>query len=322
MKYTRLGRAGAQVSRIAVGTMNMGPVIGERASFEILDEAFERGVTFIDTADIYGGSPWGDEPGQTEAIIGRWLASRKRRDDVVLATKVHGTMGAGVNDRGLSSVHIRAAVDASLKRLQTDRIDLYQMHHIDRNVPIDEVLDAFSCLRDQGKIVYLGSSNFAGWNIAQYQEIAAASGQPALVTEQSLYSLAQRTIELEVGPAASAYGMGLLPWSPLAGGDLAGVLRKTDTARSDASMLSGDRRSRIERYESFADQLGLDPATLGIAWLLHQTIVTAPIVGPRRLQHLLSALDAVDVTLEDDHLATLNDIWPGPGGAAPEAYAW
>ena len=321
MEYTRLGRAGAKVSRIALGTMNMGPIIDEEASFAILDEAVERGVNFFDTADVYGGRPWGDVDGQTEDLLGRWFASRGKRDDIVLATKVHGTMGPRVNDRGLSSLHIRAAVDASLQRLQTDRIDLYQMHHIDRAVPVDEVLDAFTRLRDQGKILYLGSSNFAGWNIAQYQEIAAATGKAPLVTEQSLYSLAERTVELEVAPAAAAYGMGLLPWSPLASGALAGVLRKTDTSRSDASRLTGERRSRVERYEAFADQRGIDPATLGIAWLLHQPIVTAPIVGPRRLDHLLSALDALDVTLDADELAALDEIWPGPG-VAPEAYAW
>jgi aryl-alcohol dehydrogenase-like predicted oxidoreductase len=322
MEYTRLGRAGAMVSRIGLGTMNMGPVIGEDESFEILDEALERGVNFIDTADVYGGRPWGDEPGQTEAIIGRWLTSRGRRDEVVLATKVHGVMGHGPNQRGLSSLHIRRSVEASLRRLQTDRIDLYQMHHVDRSVPIDEILDAFTRLRDQGKIVYFGSSNFAGWHIAQYQEIAGATGHARLTTEQSIYSLAERTVELEVAPAAEAYGMGLLPWSPLAGGELAGVLRKSDTSRSDAGRLSPQRREQIAAYERYADERGVDPATLGIAWLLHQPVVTAPIVGPRRLQHLTSALQAVDVRLDEADLAALDRIWPGPGGAAPEAYAW
>ncbi|QLD11211.1 aldo/keto reductase [Microbacterium oleivorans] len=322
MKYTRLGRAGAVVSRIALGTMNMGPVIDEEESFSILDEAFERGVTFLDTADVYGGSPWGDEPGQTEALVGRWFESRGRRDDMVLATKVYGTMGDGRNDRGLSSVHIRAAVENSLRRLQTDRIDLYQMHHIDRHVQVDEVLDAFTRLRDQGKILYLGSSNFAGWHIAQYREVAAATGQTPLVTEQSLYNLAQRSVELEVAPAAESYGMGLLPWSPLAGGELAGILRKSDTSRSDASRLSPERTAQIREYERFADERGIDPATLGIAWLLHQPVVTAPIVGPRRRGHMLSALDAVDVELSGDDLAALDRMWPGPGAPAPEAYAW
>lgn len=321
MKYTRLGSAGAKVSRIALGTMNMGPVIGEDESFEILDAAVAQGVNFIDTADCYGGSPWGDEPGQSEELVGRWLAARGTRDQVVLATKVYEPMGSGPNDRGLSSLRIRRAVEASLRRLQTDRIDLYQMHHIDRDVPVDEVLDAFTRLREAGKIVYLGSSNFAGWNIAQYREIAAATGRAPIVTEQSVYSLAQRTVELEVGPAAAAYGMGLLPWSPLAGGELAGVLRKSDTSRSDPARL-GERRAQIERYEAFADERGWDPAALGIAWLLHQPVVTAPVVGPRRLQHLTSAISALEIELDAGALSELDRIWPGPGGRAPEAYAW
>ncbi|WP_309103824.1 aldo/keto reductase [Microbacterium sp.] len=321
MKYTRLGRAGARVSRIALGTMNMGPVIGEEESFAILDAAFASGVNFFDTADVYGGPPWGDERGQTEELVGRWLSSRGHRDEIVLATKVYEPMGPGENDRGLSSLNIRQAIDASLRRLQTDRIDLYQMHHIDRAVHVDEVLDAFARLVDQGKVIYAGSSNFAGWNIAQYQETAAARHAAPLVTEQSVYSLVKRTVELEVVPAASAYGMGLLPWSPLAGGELAGVLRKSDTSRSDASRL-GERREQIERYERFADERGVDPAALGLAWLLHQPVVTAPIVGPRRMSHLTSALASLEIELDGDDLAELDRIWPGPGGPAPEAYAW
>ena len=321
MQYTRLGRSGASVSRIALGTMNMGPIIGEEESFAILDAAREAGVTFVDTADVYGASPWGSEAGQTEALVGRWLASRGCRDEIVLATKVYEPMGPGPNDRGLSSLHIRRAIEDSLRRLQTDRVDLYQMHHIDRRTPVDEVLDAFTRLRDQGKIVYLGSSNFAGWNIAQYRELAAATGRIPLVTEQSVYSLAKRTVELEVLPAARAYDMGLLAWSPLGGGKLAGVLRKTDTSRSDPADVGPDY-AQVAAYERFADDLGVDPAALGIAWLLHQSGLTAPIVGPRRMTHLTSAIEALDVTLDDAALAELDRIWPGPGGAAPEAYAW
>ncbi|WP_394550786.1 aldo/keto reductase [Agromyces sp. MMS24-JH15] len=321
MEYTRLGRAGATVSRIALGTMNFGPVIDADASVEILDAAVDHGITLIDTADVYGGGPWGDEPGQSERILGDWMAARGNRDDLVVATKVHNPMGAGANERGLSSVHIRRAVEASLRRLGTDRIDLYQMHHIDRGVPVDEVLDAFTRLRDQGKILYLGSSNFAGWHLARYTEVAEATGRTLLVTEQSRYNLAERTIELEVAPAAEHYGIGLLPWSPLAGGMLGGVLRKSDRARSDAEGLGADR-PRVEAYERFADDLGVPPAELGLAWLLHRPAVTAPIVGPRRLDHLLSAVRALDVVLGDSELAELDRIWPGPGGPAPEAYAW
>ena len=321
MKYTRLGRSGATVSRIALGTMNFGPVIGREPSYEILDLALENGITFIDTADVYGGGPWGDNPGQSEALLGDWMRDRGVRDQLVVATKVHGPMGQGPNDQGLSAVHIRAGVDASLRRLGTDRIDLMQMHHIDRSVPVDEVLDAFTTLRDQGKIVYLGSSNFAGWNLAQYQEQATAHRQIGLVTEQSVYNLAQRTVELEVVPAALNYGIGLLPWSPLASGQLGGVLQKADRSRSKDLDL-GERRPRIEEYERYAGSRGLDPAELALAWLLHQPVVTAPVVGPRTAAQLTGAIAALDIALGDSELAELDRIWPGPGGQAPEAYAW
>jgi len=321
MQYTRLGRAGAKVSRLALGTMNFGPVIDEDASRGILDRAVEAGVDFIDTADVYGGGRWGDHNGQSEEILGRWMQDRGNRDDLVVATKVFGSMGDRPNNRGLSAIHIRAAVDASLRRLGTDRIDLYQMHHIDREVPIDEVLSAFSTLREQGKIIYLGSSNFAGWHIARMHEIAAASGYPAPVTEQSLYNLAERTVELEVAPAATEYGMGLLPWSPLAGGQLGGVLAKSDRSRSSLDAL-GDRRPQIERYEEFCRELGIGPGVVALAWLLHQPSVTAPVVGPRTIDQLESAIEALDVMLDAETLAELDRIWPGPGGTAPEAYAW
>jgi aryl-alcohol dehydrogenase-like predicted oxidoreductase len=322
MKYTRLGASGAQVSKIALGTMNFGPVIGRDDSFEILDLAVENGITFIDTADVYGGAPWGDKPGQTESLVGEWLGERGNRDSLVIATKTFGTMGTGPNDRGLSAVHIRASVEASLQRLGTDRIDLMQMHHIDRDVPIDEILDAFTTLREQGKILYLGSSNFAGWNVAQYQEHSRAHRQLGLVTEQSVYSLAERTVELEVIPAAQHYGLGLLPWSPLAGGQLAGVLAKSDRSRSQNLDHLGDRRPKIEQYETYAAHIGVDPAELGLAWLLHQSVVTAPIVGPRTVAQLRGAIAALDVQLDAGQLAALDRIWPGPGGQAPEAYSW
>ncbi|WP_372969218.1 aldo/keto reductase [Microbacterium sp.] len=321
MQYTRLGRAGAKVSRLALGTMNFGPVIDEEASYAIMDRAVEAGVDFIDSADVYGGRPWGDLPGQSEEILGRWMQERGNRDDLVVATKVHGSMGTRPNDRGLSALHIRAAVDASLRRLGTDRIDLYQMHHIDREVPLDEVLSAFATLREQGKIIYLGSSNFAGWHLARVQEIAAASGYPAPVTEQSVYNLAQRVVELEVVPAAAEYGMGLLPWSPLASGQLGGVLAKSDRSRSSLDAL-GARRPAIERYEEFCGELGIRPGVVAIAWLLRQPTVTAPVIGPRTIDQLDSAIEALDVTLDAETLAELDRIWPGPGGPAPEAYAW
>lgn len=323
MKYTRLGSAGAQVSRISLGTMNLGPTTDRDESFRILDHAVEHGVNFIDTANVYGHRNDNGYRGLTEEIVGEWLRARGNRDGLVVATKVHGQMGDGANDRGLSAVHIRKAVDDSLRRLGTDRIDLYQMHHVERlGTPVDETLEAFTTLHAQGKIVYLGSSNFAGWNIAQFRERALLHRYLPIVTEQSLYNLAERTVELEVVPAALEYGMGLLPWSPLAGGVLGGVLRKADADRSKGDARIEKNRTAIERYEAFAAEHGFDPAQLGLAWLLHQPGVTAPIVGPRTVAQLQGAIVAVELELTGEQLAELDRIWPGPGGRAPEAYAW
>lgn len=325
MRYTHLGRSGVSVSRLCLGTMNFGPVIDEQASFELLDFATESGINFIDTADVYGGPPWGEHNGQTEQIIGRWVKARgrARREQLVLSTKAYGAMGDGPNDRHLSALHIRHAVDASLRRLQTEHIDLFQMHHIDRHTPIDEIFEAFTVLRQQGKIIYLGSSNFAGWNIAQYQEFARATGHTGLVSEQSVYNLAQRSLELEVVPAVQHYGMGLLPWSPLAGGLLGGVLAKASRSRS-AELVGnlGARRATVERYEAFAAEHGHPAGDLALAWLLHQPAVTAPVVGPRTAAQLQSAVRALEITLTPAELAELDDMWAGPGGQAPEAYAW
>lgn len=326
MQYTSLGRSQAQVSRLCVGTMNFGPVIDEDASHRILDAARDAGVNFIDSADVYGSGPFGDQYGQSEEILGTWVA-RQQRDQLFLATKVHGPMGTGPNDAGLSAVHIRHAVDASLRRLHTDYIDLYQMHHIVAEARVEEIFEAFSVLRQQGKVLYFGSSNFPGWNIAQYQEHAAAHGSFGLVSEQSIYHLSQRAIEQEVIPAAQHYGLGILPWSPLGGGLLGGLLASSRSgeqrARSASKLdaLTPDERDRLARYEQLAADWGIAPGELALAWLLHQPAVTAPIVGPRTMAQFEAALRAVEVHLGDAQLADLDEIWPGPG-RAPEGYAW
>src|SRR5262252_6372717 len=267
MKTARLGRTGLRVSRLCLGTMNFGPLAGEPESFAIMDRALEHGVNFFDTANVYG---WKTGEGVTEQIVGRWLAQGDgRRDAIVLATKVYGRMGTGPNDQRLSAYHLRRACEASLRRLQTDHIDLYQMHHVDRATPWDEIWEAMSVLRSQGKVIYFGSSNFAGWHIAQAQEAAARRDFFGLVSEQSLYNLAERTVELEVLPACQGYGLGVLPWSPLHGGLLAGILRKQPGAgRSGggraAEALAG-LRPQVEAYEAFCAELGSDPAEVGLA---------------------------------------------------------
>jgi aryl-alcohol dehydrogenase-like predicted oxidoreductase len=234
-------------------------------------------------------------------------------------------MGDWPNETFLSALAIRRKCEGSLRRLQTDHIDLYQMHHIDRSAPWEELWEAFDVLKTQGKILYVGSSNFPGWGIAQANEQAARRHSLGLVSEQSYYNLLQRTVELEVIPACEAYGLGLIPWSPLDGGLLGGILRKQKEGRSadtDVQEKLDKNRPAIEAWEAFCAERGEDPAMVGLAWLLHQKAVTAPIIGPRTGAQLTSALAALDVTLDEAALARLDEIFPGPGGPAPEAYAW
>jgi NDP-hexose 2,3-enoyl reductase len=322
MEYTHLGRSGLQVSRLVLGTMNFGPVTPEDESVTIADLALELGINVFDTANVYG---WGANKGRTEEILGRWFAlGGGRRDKVVLATKVSGPMSDWPNDRLLSARNIRHACDASLRRLQTDHIDLYQMHHVDRATPWDEIWQAMETLVAQGKVIYVGSSNFAGWHIAQAQEIARARHFQGLVSEQSLYNLAERTVELEVLPAAREYGLGVIPWSPLHGGALGGAVAKEHRGRSAegrAAEYLANHRYNLEGYEALCRDLGVEPASVALAWLLHQDGVTGPIIGPRTADQLRSALPALSTTLDEATLTRLDELFPGPG-PAPEAYAW
>lgn len=324
MNYTHLGRTGLEVSRLCLGTMNFGPQTPEKDAFKIMDRAIEAGMNFFDTANVYGG----DKKGRTEEILGRWFAQGDgRRDKVVLATKVYGPMWDGPNGGRLSAYHIRRACEDSLRRLQTDRIDLYQMHHVDRSTPWEEIWQAMENLVRDGKVLYVGSSNFGGLHIALAQMAARERHFLGLVSEQSLYNLAARTVELEVVPACREFGLGLIPWSPLGGGLLGGVLgdgngnasrRTQEYVRKSV----GQRRPQVERYEQLCSELGEEPAVVALAWLLHQPAVTAPIIGPRTAEQLDGAQRAVELELDREALAKLDEIWPGPGGQAPEAYAW
>ena len=323
MEHTHLGRTGLLVSRLCLGTMNFGPETSEEDSGVIMDRALDEGINFFDTANVYG---WKKGEGVTEQIVGRWFAKGGgRRDKVVLATKVFGSMGDWPNENKLSALNIRRACEASLRRMQTDHIDLYQMHHVDRDTPWDEIWQAMDLLVQQGKVLYVGSSNFAGWHIAKANETARARHSLGLVSEQSLYNLAERSIELEVLPACRDYGLGVVPWSPLLGGLLGGALRKAREGRS----VGEQQRKRLERYrpqveeyEAFCDELGERPSDVALAWLLHQEGVTGPIVGPRTLEQLEHSLRALEIELDEKALERLDRIWPGPGGPAPEAYAW
>jgi aryl-alcohol dehydrogenase-like predicted oxidoreductase len=308
--------------------MNFGELTDEPASFAIMDAALDAGINFFDTADVYGGPQSPDMEkgfGISEEIIGRWLALGGRRDRIVLATKLYQPMGTGPNDRGLSAYHIRRACEASLRRLQTDHIDLYQMHHVDRRTPWDEIWQAIEQLIREGKVTYVGSSNFAGWDIATAQSVAASRRFLGLTSEQSLYNLSARTIELEVIPSLRYYGVGLVPWSPIGMGLLGGALRKAREGRRATPVLQArieQHRSQLEQYETLCQQLGEEPADVALAWLLHNPAVTAPIIGPRTKQQLTGSLRALEISLSAETNRRLDEIWPGPGGEAPKAYAW
>ena len=323
MEYTFLGRTGLKVSKICLGTMNFGPYTSEEDSFKIMDEALEFGINFFDTANVYG---WDKGAGTTEKIIGSWLEQGNgRRENIVLATKVYGKMGEGVNDQKLSAYHIRKACEDSLKRLKTDHIDLYQMHHVVRETPWEEIWQAMEQLVREGKVIYVGSSNFAAWNIVEANYKAKERNFLGLVSEQSIYSLRNRHVELEIIPACRAMGVGVIPWSPMAGGLLCGILDKPESGRRSREPLQKSvekLRSQIEQYEKLCKELGEEPANIALAWILHNKDITSPIVGPRTLKQLEENVSSIDIKLSEDTLKKLDEIWPGPGNQAPEAYAW
>jgi len=328
MEYKQLGRTGLKVSPLCLGTMNFGPKTSEEDSFAIMDRALEHGINFIDTANVYG---WKLGEGITEQIIGRWFAQGGgRRDKVVIATKLYGKMGEWPNEEGLSARNIIKACDESLRRLQTDWIDLYQMHHVDRSTPWDEIWGAMETLVNQGKIRYVGSSNFAGWHLVQAQEAARSRHFLGLVAEQSIYNLFTRHIELEVLPAAIHEGIGVIPWSPLHGGLLSGAIRKEREGSAGRSTEGrsadglAENRETIEAYEKLAAEIGHEPSNVALAWLLSREGVTAPIIGPRTVEQLDGAQGALDVTLDSAVLARLDELFPpiGNGGPGPEAWAW
>ena len=320
MDFTHLGRTGLSVSRLCLGTMNFGSHTSEPDSHAIMDVAHERGLNFFDTANAYGGEAG---KGRTEEIIGNWFAQGGgRRERTVLATKVYGDMDEWPNNGKLSALNIRRAIDASLERLQTDYIDLYQFHHIDRATPWEEIWQAIEVAVAQGKILYAGSSNFAGWHIAQAQAAAKQRNYLGLVSEQCIYNLLVRDVEIEVAPAAEHYGIGLIPWSPLRGGLLGGVLKKErDGVRRYGGSGVEDHRKQLEQWESFCDELGREPGDVALAWLLSRPAVTAPIIGPRTMDQLDASLRSLDVTLDEKALTRLDEIFPGHK-PAPEDFAW
>ncbi len=321
MEYVHLGRTGIKVSRLCIGTMNYGQYNTDEESHRIMDHAIDKGINFFDTANVYG-----TYKGQTEEIVGKWLSlNGGRRDKIVLASKVYGGMSDWINDSKLSAYHIKRACEDSLKRLQTDHLDLYQMHHIDRETPWEEIWQAMEQLIREGKILYVGSSNFAAWNIVQANYTAKERNLLGLVSEQSIYSLRNRHIELEVIPACKALGIGLIPWSPMGGGILCGILDKPESGRRSrpALLASAERlRPQIEKYENLCKEINQRPAVVALNWMLQNPAITSPIVGPRTIEQLDENISALDFKLDNDVMKKLDEIWPGPGNQAPEAYAW
>lgn len=320
MQYTNLGRSGLSVSRLCLGTMNFGPQTTEEDSHAIMDKAHEVGLNFFDSANVYGGKTG---EGVTEQIVGNWFAKGgERREKTVLATKVYGDMGDWPNTARLSALHIRRACEDSLRRLKTDYIDLYQMHHVWREAPWEEIWQAMELLVAQGKVLYVGSSNFAGWHIAQANEIAKNRHFLGLVSEQSLYNLNARVVERDLIPACEAYGVGVIPWSPLGGGLLGGVLDKPkEGRRAGMDEQIEANRSKLEPWEALCKEMGEAPADVALAWLLSNKVVTAPIIGPRTIEQLDGSLRALEISLDEDTLKKLDEIFPG-FEPSPEGYAW
>lgn len=322
MQYSKLGRSGLLVSRLCLGTMNFGAITPEKDSYKIMNRALELGINFFDTANVYGGKMGA---GITEKIIGKWLEeNNERRDKIVLATKVYGEMGKWVNERYLSAYHIKKACEDSLKRMKTDHIDLYQMHHVHRDTPWDEIWQAMEQLITEGKIIYVGSSNFAGWDIATACEEARRRNLLGLISEQSKYNLFNRFIEREMIPACNYYGVGIIPWSPLEGGLLGGVLKKLDKGRRSKEEIINklkNNHKQIALWERFCDELGEDPASTALAWLLNQPGVTAPIIGPRTLLQLEESTRSLEIKFNEELLSKLDKIFT-PAGTSPQYYAW
>ncbi len=321
MTYRQLGTTGTRVSSLCLGTMTFGEAdensfmhgvgANEDTSFAIMDRALEAGVNFWDTADVYG------QDGLSERIIGKWFADRGRRDEVVLATKFRFTMGSGPNGSGASRRRIVRCVEDSLRRLKTDRIDLYQIHMQDLNTPEDEILRALDDLVSAGKILYTGCSNYAAYRLMDSLWQSRATGRTAYATMQMQYSLATRDIEREHVPIAVQEGVGILPWSPLAGGLLTGKYREGQ-APPDGSRMD-KWRNRYEQFDSprnwrivealvqTAEELDASPAATALAWLLHKPGVTSVVFGARTLEQLDANLPAASLELSDEQVAALDE---------------
>ena len=333
MKYTKLGKSNLTVSRVCIGTMHFGPRTTEKEAFRIMDKALDMGINFFDTANVYGG----DDKGRSETIIGNWFQQNPaNRDRVVLATKVYGNMkDASIPNEGpgISAYKVRKHVEASLQRLQTDHIDLYQVHHIDRRITPEEFWGTFDRLIADGKVLYMGSSNYPGWGLAKFQMQALQRGSMGFVSEQTMFSLLCRYPELEVLPAALDFGIGVIPYMPLAGGLLTGKIKakagsRTSDVEREYGITLGESNQQMAAFSALCQEIGEQEQVVAIAWTLSRPAVASPIVGIRTVEHLDGLDRAAELVLEPEVLAKLDDIFsPSKGrplrvGQGPEAYAW
>ncbi|MFX1253689.1 MAG: aldo/keto reductase [Promethearchaeota archaeon] len=316
MEYTRLGSTGIKISRIVLGTMQMGWRIDEKASFELMDKALELGINCFDTADIY--SYWADNsyPGKTEEIIGRWLKARGTRDNLVLATKLRGAMSDDINDRGLSRRHVHQAILGSLKRLQTDWVDLYQIHSFDEDTPIEETLHALNTLVDRGIVNYIGASNIQPWQLVEALWMSERYGYVRFETLQPVYNLARRLlVEHNFEKVIIKYGLGVIPYSPLAAGFLTGRYSKEgslpDTPRSasvESRYYTEKRLNILDAVRDVASSHDATMAQIALAWMFTRPFITAPIIGANSIEQLEENIGAVEIKLKPDEIERLNEV--------------
>ncbi len=334
MRYTYLGRTGMKVSRVCLGTMNFGPRVEERDAHKLMDRALELGINFFDTADAYGPTHLNASlyNGYCEEIIGRWFAQGNgRRDSVVLTTKCGMKMPSNTTDgpndiTGYSAYRIRKHVENSLKRLQTDHIDVHMMHHIDARTKWDEVWETYGALIGQGKVTYAASSNFGARHLCFAQASAKEHGMFGLVEEEHKYNLVCRLPELEVLPAAQEMGIGMVTYHPLMEGMFSGHLLETTSGGqrgyATSKTISPENLDRLKRYAALCERIGESMPAVTYAWILSNPTVSSVIIGPRTIEQLESSAAAADLELDEGVLKEIDEIYPGPGGAAPQAYAW
>jgi aryl-alcohol dehydrogenase-like predicted oxidoreductase len=314
MEYRKLGRTGLKVSELCMGTMQFGWTADEPLAQRILSQAYEAGLQFIDTADVYSRWVEGNPGGVAEAIIGRWIkASQIPRDRLVIATKVRGRMGPGPNDEGLSRVHIMNAVEASLKRLDTDYIDLYQVHYYDENTPIEETLRALDDLVRQGKVRYIGASNYPAWRLMQALWASDSLGTARFDSLQPHYNLVHRDeFERELAEVCRTYGIGVIPYSPLAGGFLTGKYQpdaEVDSARAGRARryFKPENWALLEKMDLIGRERVASVSQVALAWLLADPLITSPIIGPRNLEQLEDNLGAINTHLTAEEKQTLDE---------------